>query len=149
MIPADRHDDLRVGDAERDAVVAALQEHFAQGRLTADELDERVAATLSAKTAGALREITRDLPGPEQAPHRPEHPIHRAQVPHRRPGGTGRHRGAPWLILLILFVIGVSAGFKGLLILGVIAAVVRLAAHRRHMRPGGPCRRLGSRPHLT
>jgi hypothetical protein len=42
---------LRVGDAERDEVTTALHEHFAQGRLTRDELDERLTATLSARTS--------------------------------------------------------------------------------------------------
>jgi len=53
---------LRVGDAERDEVTTALHEHFVQGRLTRDELDERVTATLSARTVGDLRTVTRDLP---------------------------------------------------------------------------------------
>jgi hypothetical protein len=54
---------LRVGDAERDEVTTALHEHFAQGRLTRDELDERLTSTLSARTVGDLRAVTRDLPG--------------------------------------------------------------------------------------
>jgi hypothetical protein len=58
----DGPDHLRVGDAERDAVTAALHEHFTQGRLTREELDERLTATLSAKTVGDLRAITADLP---------------------------------------------------------------------------------------
>jgi hypothetical protein len=56
-------EELRVGDAERDEVTTALHEHFAQGRLTREELDERLTAALSARTVGDLREITRDLPG--------------------------------------------------------------------------------------
>jgi hypothetical protein len=56
-------DQLRVGDAERDEVTSALHEHFAQGRLTQDELEERLTATLSARTVGDLRKVTRDLPG--------------------------------------------------------------------------------------
>lgn len=64
--------ELRVGDAERDEVTAALHEHFAQGRLTREELDERLTATLSAKTVGDLRAVTRDLPGPPPAPGRPD-----------------------------------------------------------------------------
>ncbi|GAA1502961.1 DUF1707 domain-containing protein [Sphaerisporangium rubeum] len=57
-----RDDGLRVGDAERDAVMTALREHFAQGRLTHDELDERLGATLAARTAGELRQVLADLP---------------------------------------------------------------------------------------
>jgi hypothetical protein len=53
---------IRVGDAERDQVTSALHEHFVQGRLTRDELDERLEAALSARTVGDLRAVTRDLP---------------------------------------------------------------------------------------
>ena len=33
---------IRVSDADRDRVTARLREHFAEGRLTSDELDERI-----------------------------------------------------------------------------------------------------------
>ncbi|MGI8333272.1 DUF1707 SHOCT-like domain-containing protein [Actinomadura scrupuli] len=62
-------DYLRVGDAERDKMAESLHEHFVQGRLDREELDERLAATLTAKTAGELREIDRDLPKPPAAYH--------------------------------------------------------------------------------
>ena len=54
--------DVRVGDADRDAAAAALGEHFAQGRLTLDELDARLDATLTATTHGELSQAARDLP---------------------------------------------------------------------------------------
>ena len=41
---------MRASDAEREAVTARLRDHYAEGRLTNDELDERVSAALSAKT---------------------------------------------------------------------------------------------------
>ena len=53
---------VRVGDADRDAAAAALAEHFAQGRLTLDELSTRLEATLTATTYGELSRATRDLP---------------------------------------------------------------------------------------
>ncbi|WP_214320205.1 DUF1707 SHOCT-like domain-containing protein [Nonomuraea sediminis] len=56
-------DDLRIGDAEREQTMASLREHFAQGRLTHEELDERLDRTLAAKTARDLAQITADLPG--------------------------------------------------------------------------------------
>lgn len=62
-----KNDRLRVGDAERDEVASALHEHFARGRLTRAELDERVTAALSAKTVGDLRKVTDDLPAPADA----------------------------------------------------------------------------------
>jgi DNA-binding PadR family transcriptional regulator len=54
--------DLRIGDAEREATVAVLSEHFAQGRLTLEELDERLDAAFAATTQGQISRITWDLP---------------------------------------------------------------------------------------
>ena len=54
--------DLRAGDADRHAVVAELQRHFVDGRLTSDELGERVAQALSARTFGELSAPLEDLP---------------------------------------------------------------------------------------
>ena len=55
---------MRVGDAERDAVAADLGEHYTAGRLTLEELHERLAAVFAAKTFGQLTRIMSDLPGP-------------------------------------------------------------------------------------
>jgi DNA-binding MarR family transcriptional regulator len=52
----------RVSDADRDTAAAALGEHFAQGRLTLDELNARLDATLTARTHGELAQAARDLP---------------------------------------------------------------------------------------
>ncbi|MFZ0185718.1 MAG: DUF1707 domain-containing protein [Streptosporangiaceae bacterium] len=54
--------DLRAGDADREATAAALGEHFAQGRLTFDELLTRLDATFTATTQSEITETTRDLP---------------------------------------------------------------------------------------
>lgn len=54
--------EMRVSDAEREAAAAELQEHFASGRLTQDELDERLAAAFAAKTHGDLNALFTDLP---------------------------------------------------------------------------------------
>jgi hypothetical protein len=53
---------MRASDADRDAVVSDLGEHFQAGRLTAAELDERMGQALSARTWGELRELSADLP---------------------------------------------------------------------------------------
>ena len=61
-------DSIRVSDADRDRVTAQLRDHFAAGRITPGELDERLsAAALNAKTFGDLRRIVADLPGPVPA----------------------------------------------------------------------------------
>src|SRR4030081_2213518 len=56
------HPELRVGDADRQGVVAELQRHYIDGRLTSDELGERVAEALHARTFGELAKPLGDLP---------------------------------------------------------------------------------------
>jgi len=55
---------LRIGDAERDAAAADLGEHYAAGRLTLDELHERLESVFAARTYGQLARVMADLPGP-------------------------------------------------------------------------------------
>jgi len=60
--------DLRVSDAERDAVVTELGEHFQQGRLDQVEFDERVTQALAARTESDLSALLADLPPTREAP---------------------------------------------------------------------------------
>ena len=53
---------IRVGDADREAVAAQLREHYGDGRLTLDELNERLDRTFAARTYGELNAVTTDLP---------------------------------------------------------------------------------------
>jgi hypothetical protein len=53
---------LRVGDADRQDVIAELQRHYVEGRLSTDELGERVNQALAARTAGELAQPLADLP---------------------------------------------------------------------------------------
>jgi hypothetical protein len=62
--------DLRIGDAERDATMAQLRDHFVAGRLTFDELTERIDLALAAKTQGHIDGLMADLP---RAPRAPRH----------------------------------------------------------------------------
>jgi len=57
-------DGLRASDADRDRAAAQLHVHFAAGRLTLGELDDRLTAVLAARTFGDLRRTLADLPGP-------------------------------------------------------------------------------------
>jgi hypothetical protein len=63
--------DVRVGDAERDATMTQLREHFVAGRLTFDELTERIDAALIAKTQRQIDTLIADLPRPPRVA-RPE-----------------------------------------------------------------------------
>jgi hypothetical protein len=53
---------LRVSDAERDATAAELREHYAAGRLTLDELNERISQAFAARTRADLSAVLHDLP---------------------------------------------------------------------------------------
>jgi hypothetical protein len=60
-------DRLRASNAHRDRAAALLRAHFVAGRLTHDELYDRLAAALGAVTFGDLRRALADLPGPGPA----------------------------------------------------------------------------------
>ena len=55
-------DQIWASDADREQAVASLGGHFAEGRLTRAELDERLTVALSARTAADLRRLMADLP---------------------------------------------------------------------------------------
>lgn len=54
--------DVRVSDAEREAVARRLERALRDGRLTVAEFDERVQAAYTARTRGDLDDLTGDLP---------------------------------------------------------------------------------------
>ena len=69
--------DLRIGDAERDAAMTQLREHFVAGRLTLDELTERIDLALTAKTQRHIDRLMADLPRPPKPePTEPERPAY-------------------------------------------------------------------------
>jgi len=53
---------VRASDADRERIVEQLRQHTADGRLTMDEFEQRMAAAYAAKTYGELAQLTRDLP---------------------------------------------------------------------------------------
>lgn len=63
--------DMRASHADRDLVVEILRDAAAEGRLTSEELDERVEAALTARTLRDLAALTRDLPAQPANPDTP------------------------------------------------------------------------------
>lgn len=60
---------LRASHEDRDRVVEVLRVAAGDGRLTAEELDERLEAALTARTCDELAALTTDLPAiPDSAP---------------------------------------------------------------------------------
>ncbi len=135
-------DRIRASDADRDRVTGRLREHFADGRLSSDELDERISAALQAKTFGDLRQVMTDLPEPGLVPRAAQRP-HPA-APH---GVAHHHRGPrvlPLLLLGLIAVMVVSGGgwflFAFLQLLLVfclvagVAGIVLASRFRRRMQ---------------
>jgi hypothetical protein len=83
---------LRASDADRERVANVLREAAGDGRLTMDELDERLDAVYAAKTYAELEPITHDLPDAdtEQVPA----PSSAARRDPARFGGTPTSSGA-------------------------------------------------------
>ncbi len=66
--PADRRH-LRVSDADREQTAELLRQAAGDGRITFDELDQRLGTAYAARTYGDLNEVTADLPAAgEQLP---------------------------------------------------------------------------------
>jgi hypothetical protein len=153
-------DHLRVGDAERHQMTESLHEHFVQGRLDREELDERLAAALTAKTAGDLRAVARDLPqspgvyAPQEAPAPwggpPWSAHHRLARRRDLPVGPHRHGPRPLKLLLVaalLFVFATAGsgwmifeGIRVFFIIWLVMAVVGMAHGRRWHRSNRPPR---------
>ena len=53
---------MLVGDPERDRAAHELQGHYREGRLSADELAQRLETALRARNAGQLRSALKELP---------------------------------------------------------------------------------------
>jgi hypothetical protein len=63
----DRRPDLRISDTDRDRAAEVLREAHAEGRISVDELDERLTSVYNAKTFADLVPVTRDLPATQDA----------------------------------------------------------------------------------
>ncbi|WP_460862404.1 DUF1707 SHOCT-like domain-containing protein [Nocardiopsis coralliicola] len=72
---------MRAGDADRERVAEVLREAAATGRITLDELDERLTAVFAARTYGDLEPLTADLPESTAAGAEPAVPAARGREP--------------------------------------------------------------------
>ncbi len=112
---------LKVSDEEREAAAREIREHFAAGRLTDDELSERLHDVYRARTVAELRRLGDDLPL-LPATRRAELVQRRAELRRRllqQSGGAlvpfaictviwavaGAHRGSFWPIWVALVAV--------------------------------------------
>ncbi|HEY3907138.1 MAG TPA: DUF1707 domain-containing protein [Streptosporangiaceae bacterium] len=124
-------DRIRTSDADREQVAARLRDHYAEGRLTQEEFDERLTTALSAKTFGELRQVMTDLPGPKLAAFQPKQPSANASSRYRPPVMFRRRpRVFPLLVLALLAILlfsGAGAAVLAVKVVAIIAMVMFLA----------------------
>ena len=117
--------ELRIGDAEREAAVSALGEHYASGRLTKDEYDERSEAAYAARTRSALHPLFADLPRPEGEPAASRRPTSGPRPADRGP----RWRGGLMPVLVVVIAIAVLTHLPLVLLAVVLWVLVAKVMH--------------------
>lgn len=103
--------EIRIGDVERNLVCDQLSAAFAAGRLDAEELDDRLALAVAARTRRQLTFLVHDLGHPAWSSHRTAQP-------------SPAPVGPSWQgldILAVLLLIGCTVSVLGMLL--VIAGV--------------------------
>ena len=88
--------ELRAADADRERTAETLRVATAEGRLSAEELEERLEAALGARTLAALEPLVADLPKAD--------PVRRARRPRARPRHRGSSQRAAFLATAALLV---------------------------------------------
>jgi Domain of unknown function (DUF1707) len=116
---------IRASDADRERTATLLREHHAEGRLTAEEFNDRLDRALEAKTIGELDALLADLPGIDlyrlpAAGIRPAPPgarrprSHHGALDRSSPGAVSPQRVATWAawaaISALLFVAWLGVG---------------------------------------
>ncbi len=151
------YSELRASDAERERVITFLREHALLGRLSDDELEERIGLAYASVTVGDLERLIADLPRSQRAGTRP------APRPQPRPARR-QHNGPPpaliavgigallltglpfamlgiafalvAAVVAIVFALSIVLGPILLVALLIIATARRRRPHRQHMRWG-------------
>jgi hypothetical protein len=94
--------------ADRERAVGVLRAGFTEGRLTQEELDDRVAQAYAARTYGQLWALTADLPaGALPYPQFPQG--HGALVPHEAAAAPSPWKPAAALIITALVIFTLAA----------------------------------------
>ncbi|HLH66412.1 MAG TPA: DUF1707 domain-containing protein [Solirubrobacteraceae bacterium] len=126
---------LRASDAERDEIVERLRRAATEGRIAADELEQRVSEALKARTYGELEATVADLPRERRPPERL---------------GAGRARGAaslaltvarrsPCLAICALPIVAAAAlVLLAITISWAVLMVAMMVLGVRHRAPRGP-----------
>jgi len=98
---------MLAGSADRERAVGVLRAGFTEGRLTQDELDDRIGRAYAARTYGDLWTLTADLPAgalpyPPGLPHPQANP---AVPPGAEPASTWHSAAALIITALVIFTL--------------------------------------------
>lgn len=118
-VPADPRQ-LRAADSDRDRTAEVLRQAAAEGRISFEELDERISLAYAARTFADLQALTSDLPGPAVAAPAP---VSRRIQPPDLAAGTpvpkfsvaimsGAKRAGPWLVPPTYTAVAVMGGVE-------------------------------------
>lgn len=141
-------DPVRIGNAEREAAVRELGEHFAEGRLDPEEYEQRTSAAYAARTTDDLAPLFKDLPPageratvavppyPTAAYQAPAYPATAASRDLDAPYGREPATGIPYSerykliagVLQIVLPFGVGRFYTGHIGMGVAQLLVSLTA---------------------
>ncbi len=105
---------LRASDADRDRGAAQLREHCAAGRLTLEELYDRLDQTFRARTLGDLQGVLFDLPDLDASPVTNRRGLRPVRHPRLRLGRVALLLLVAWLLVRVLLVAsppGLAAGW--------------------------------------
>jgi hypothetical protein len=129
---------IRASDAERDKIITALHEHYAQGRLDFDELSARLDQVGSSQTRGELERVLHDLPVPSGLlddplpPVRPMPSMPKQSFRERTGLSTWQIVGLVVAAMIILPIVGrIVQGLMPILIIGVVIWLVQRSRTRR------------------
>ena len=123
--------ELRASDADRDRVAERLRSAAGEGRLSSDELEERLEAAFAARTDAELAPLTADLPAP---------PAHVRVGRGRWRPDLGPYVGVSVMLVAIWALTGMGYFWPIWPILGWGSSFVFTGSL------GGPCRRRSSNP---
>jgi hypothetical protein len=128
-------DKIRIGNAERDAAMKALDEHLTAGRLDLDEYGERYAKASVARTQDELAALFTDLPPVHVAPV-PSSPSRQGRGMSSMPIGVRLAGVLPLLAVVLFFATGAWLWF---LLIPVAARLFSPGWHGYGRRHRGWC----------
>jgi hypothetical protein len=135
LIAMNRRGSLRASDADRDHFIERLHRAATEGRIGAEELEQRVAAALKARTYGDLDATVADLPRPR------ERERERADRRPVRRGAAGwalsTVRANPWLLIFLMPAVTTAAALMlaVTVVWAVVVVLVMALGGGRHRRP--------------